>query len=120
VVVVEFVFNFPGIGQGLVFAVGNRDIPVIQFIVVVLAAFYVFMNILTDVIALLATPRRRIASRLWPSPRPRCLPRHPRAPGGLTVTRGCRCCGRRRARPAVQSASRWPRWSCWSPSWVPR
>jgi peptide/nickel transport system permease protein len=61
VVVVEFVFNFPGIGQGLVFAVQNRDIPVIQFIVLVLAAFYVVMNILTDVIALLATPRRRIA-----------------------------------------------------------
>jgi peptide/nickel transport system permease protein len=60
VVVVEFVFNFPGIGQGLVFAVQNRDIPVIQFIVLVLAAFYVVMNILTDVIALLATPRRRI------------------------------------------------------------
>jgi len=55
------VFNFPGIGQGLVFAVDNRDIPVIQFIVVVLAAFYVFMNIVTDVIALLVTPRRRIA-----------------------------------------------------------
>ncbi len=61
VVVVEFVFNFPGIGQGLVFAVQNRDIPVIQFIVLVLAAFYVLMNIVTDVIALLATPRRRIA-----------------------------------------------------------
>ena len=50
-----------GIGQGLVFAVSNRDIPVVQFIVVVLAAFYVLMNILSDVIALLATPRRRIA-----------------------------------------------------------
>jgi peptide/nickel transport system permease protein len=62
VVVVEYVFNFPGIGQGLVFAVGNRDVPVIQFIVLVLAAFYVCMNILTDVIALLATPRRRTAS----------------------------------------------------------
>src|SRR6266550_3153446 len=61
VVVVEFVFNFPGIGQGLVFAVDNRDIPVIQFIVVALAAFYVVMNIVTDVVALLATPRRRIA-----------------------------------------------------------
>jgi peptide/nickel transport system permease protein len=61
VVVVEFVFNYPGIGQGLINAVDGRDIPVIQFIVVVLAAFYVFMNILTDVIALLATPRRRIA-----------------------------------------------------------
>ena len=61
VVVVEYVFNFPGIGQGLVYAVNDRDIPVIQFIVLVLAAFYVVMNIVTDVIALLATPRRRIA-----------------------------------------------------------
>ncbi len=61
IVVVEYIFNFPGIGQGLVYAVTNRDIPIIQFTVVILAAFYVFMNILTDVIALLATPRRRIA-----------------------------------------------------------
>jgi peptide/nickel transport system permease protein len=61
VVVVEYVFNFPGIGQGLVNAVDGRDIPVVQFIVVVLAAFYVVMNIITDVIALLASPRRRIA-----------------------------------------------------------
>jgi peptide/nickel transport system permease protein len=61
IVVVETVFDFPGIGQGLVNAVSDRDIPVIQFIVIVLAAFYVVVNILTDVIALLATPRRRIA-----------------------------------------------------------
>jgi peptide/nickel transport system permease protein len=61
VVVVEYVFNFPGIGQGLVYAVSDRDVPVIQLIVLVLAAFYVVMNIATDVIALLATPRRRIA-----------------------------------------------------------
>jgi peptide/nickel transport system permease protein len=61
IVIVEDVFNFPGIGQGLEYAVNDRDIPVIQFIVLVLAAFYVVMNILTDVIALLVTPRRRIA-----------------------------------------------------------
>jgi peptide/nickel transport system permease protein len=61
IVIVENVFSFPGIGQGLVDAVGTRDIPVIQFIVLVLAAFYVVVNIVTDVIALLATPRRRIA-----------------------------------------------------------
>jgi peptide/nickel transport system permease protein len=60
VVVVEYVFNFPGIGQGLVYAVSNRDIPVIQFIVLILAAFYVCMNIASDMVALLATPRRRI------------------------------------------------------------
>jgi peptide/nickel transport system permease protein len=61
IVIVEDVFNFPGIGQGLVFAVNDRDVPVIQFIVVALAAFYVVVNIITDVIALLATPRRRIS-----------------------------------------------------------
>jgi peptide/nickel transport system permease protein len=61
IVIVEVLFGYPGIGQGLYFAVQNRDIPTIQFIVLILAAFYVFMNIVTDVIALLATPRRRIA-----------------------------------------------------------
>jgi peptide/nickel transport system permease protein len=61
IVVVEFLFNYPGIGQGLVNAVQDRDIPMVQLIVVVLAAFYIFMNVLTDVIALLATPRRRIS-----------------------------------------------------------
>jgi peptide/nickel transport system permease protein len=61
IVIVEDVFSFPGIGQALVMAVGTRDVPTLQFIVVVLAAFYVVMNIVTDVIALLATPRRRIA-----------------------------------------------------------
>jgi peptide/nickel transport system permease protein len=61
IVVVEYVFAYPGIGQELVSAVDGRDIQVIQFIVVVLAAFYVVMNIVTDVIALMATPRRRIA-----------------------------------------------------------
>jgi peptide/nickel transport system permease protein len=61
IVIVENVFNYPGIGQGMVDAVNDRDVPVLQFIVVILAAFYVVMNILTDVVALLATPRRRIA-----------------------------------------------------------
>jgi peptide/nickel transport system permease protein len=61
IVVVEYVFNFPGIGTGLVAAVTARDIPVIQLIVLILTGFYILMNILTDVIALAATPRRRIA-----------------------------------------------------------
>jgi peptide/nickel transport system permease protein len=61
VVIVEVVFDYPGIGQELVSAVNLRDIPVIQLTVVILAAFYVVVNILADVIALMATPRRRIA-----------------------------------------------------------
>lgn len=60
IVVIEFVFAYPGVGQALVSAVANRDVPVIQMIVLLLAGFYVFVNILTDVLALLATPRRRL------------------------------------------------------------
>jgi peptide/nickel transport system permease protein len=60
IVVVEYVFNYPGIGQTLVAAVSTRDIPVIQFVVLLLAAFYVIVNIVADVLALLATPRRRL------------------------------------------------------------
>lgn len=60
IVVVEYVFNYPGVGAALVDAVDNRDIPVIQFIVLMLAAFYVIVNIVTDVFALVATPRRRV------------------------------------------------------------
>jgi peptide/nickel transport system permease protein len=41
-------------------AVSNRDIPQIQAIVLVLAAFYIAVNILTDVIALAVSPRRRL------------------------------------------------------------
>jgi peptide/nickel transport system permease protein len=60
VVVVEYVFNYPGLGQALVNAVSDRDIPVIQFIVLLLAAFYVLVNIATDMVSLAASPRRRL------------------------------------------------------------
>ncbi len=61
IVLVEEVFNFPGIGQGLVNAVQDRDIPTIQCIVLVLALVYVVVNIATDLIVLLVSPRRRLA-----------------------------------------------------------
>jgi peptide/nickel transport system permease protein len=60
IVIVEYVFAYPGVGQGLVQAVSNRDIPEIQFMVLVLAFFYVFVNIFTDVIALWVSPRHRL------------------------------------------------------------
>ena len=60
VVVVEYVFIYPGLGSELVAAVSDSDIPVIQFIVLILAGFYVAVNILTDVVSLAASPRRRL------------------------------------------------------------
>jgi peptide/nickel transport system permease protein len=58
-VLVETVFQYPGIGLALAGAVQTRDVPVLQFIVVLLAIFYVGLNILTDLFVLLSTPRRR-------------------------------------------------------------
>jgi peptide/nickel transport system permease protein len=60
IVLVETVFQYPGVGLALVNAINNRDVPVIQFIVLVLAVFYVILNITTDVVVLLLTPRRRL------------------------------------------------------------
>jgi peptide/nickel transport system permease protein len=59
IVLVETVFQYPGIGLALASAVQNRDVPVLQFIVVLLAILYVTLNILTDLLVLLSTPRRR-------------------------------------------------------------
>ncbi|STZ58541.1 ABC-type dipeptide/oligopeptide/nickel transport system, permease component [Mycolicibacterium tokaiense] len=59
IILVETVFTFPGLGTELVQAVAGRDVPIIQFTVLVLAVFYVVMNILTDLVVLLVTPRKR-------------------------------------------------------------
>ncbi|CUR56117.1 putative peptide ABC transporter permease protein y4tP [metagenome] len=59
IVLVETVFQYPGIGLTLASAVQTRDVPVLQFIVVLLAIFYVALNIVTDLLVLLSTPRRR-------------------------------------------------------------
>ena len=61
VVVVESVFRYPGLGSELVSAVQSRDIPVVQAIVLIFAAFYVIVNILADLITVLITPRLRTA-----------------------------------------------------------
>ena len=59
IVIVETVFQYPGIGLLLVGAVNGRDVPVIQFLVLLLAIFYVVLNIVTDLAVLVVTPRKR-------------------------------------------------------------
>jgi len=63
VVVVEYVFSFPGIGASLVDAVGNRDVPVVQALTIIIAAVYVVVNLVADLITIVATPRLRTAGR---------------------------------------------------------
>jgi peptide/nickel transport system permease protein len=61
IALVETVFQFPGVGLALVAAITDRDVPAIQFLVVLLSAGYVVLNILTDVAVLLVTPRKRLS-----------------------------------------------------------
>ncbi len=63
VVVVEYVFSYPGVGAALVDAVGNRDVPVVQALTLIIAAVYVVVNLAADLFTIVATPRLRTASR---------------------------------------------------------
>ena len=59
VVVVEVVFVYPGMGQYLVDHVAKRDVPVVQACGLVFAAIYIGLNIVADVVSILANPRLR-------------------------------------------------------------
>ena len=59
IVVVEYVFGYAGIGSGLVDAVHNRDVPVVQALAMLIAAVYIVLNVIADVAAILVSPRLR-------------------------------------------------------------
>jgi peptide/nickel transport system permease protein len=59
-VVIENVFALPGIGDLAVSAIGNRDYPVIQGVVLVVAVGVVATNILVDVLYAALDPRVRL------------------------------------------------------------
>jgi peptide/nickel transport system permease protein len=59
VIVVEYVFNYAGIGGALRDAVSNRDLPVIQALAMLIAGLYVVLNLLADIATILVTPRLR-------------------------------------------------------------
>lgn len=56
-VLVELVFNWPGIGFTLIEAVFNRDYPVIQFVFFLTAAFVVIANFIVDIVYGVIDPR---------------------------------------------------------------
>ena len=61
VVVVENVFNYPGLGTLMLQAVHNRDLPVLQLIAVTGSVVYTAVNLLADLGALALNPRLRTA-----------------------------------------------------------
>ena len=58
-VVVETVFNYPGIGLLLVESVRARDMPTVQAIALIITGLYVILNLLADLATILVSPRLR-------------------------------------------------------------
>ena len=59
-IIVEQVFSVPGIGRLLLSSIMNRDFPVVQAIVVMMAALVVVVNFITDLLYQFIDPRIKV------------------------------------------------------------
>lgn len=58
-IVVESVFAYPGMGQLLLFAISNHDVPLLQAVTLVIAAIYSLSNLAADLLYRFSNPRIR-------------------------------------------------------------
>ena len=61
IIVVEEIFAWPGLGRLLIYALENRDLPVIQAITLLLATVYALSNLISDIVIAILDPRVRYA-----------------------------------------------------------
>jgi peptide/nickel transport system permease protein len=59
VVIVETIFNYPGIASLMVDAVTNRDMPVVQACAMIFCFAYLLLVLVADLVAILSNPRLR-------------------------------------------------------------
>ena len=59
VVIIEVVFVYPGLGALMVDSVQLRNMPVVRATAMIFAAAYILLNLLADVLAIIANPRLR-------------------------------------------------------------
>jgi peptide/nickel transport system permease protein len=59
IIVVEYLFAYPGLGKELIDAVAIRDVREVQSVAIFIAAAYIVINILADLIVVLLVPRLR-------------------------------------------------------------
>ena len=59
IIVTEYLFNYPGLGKELVDAVAIRDVREVQSVALLVAAFYLTLNIVADFLVVLLTPKLR-------------------------------------------------------------
>jgi peptide/nickel transport system permease protein len=58
-VIVETIFAWPGVGRAIIGAIGDKDFPVVQAGVTLLAMTFVGVNLLIDLLYALLNPRIR-------------------------------------------------------------
>jgi nickel transport system permease protein len=59
-VVAEVIFAWPGVGRYMVSAIFNRDFPVMQCFILMMAAIFVLCNLATDILCAVLDPRLRL------------------------------------------------------------
>ncbi|MNY77966.1 Glutathione transport system permease protein GsiC [compost metagenome] len=59
VIIVETVFNYPGLAKLMVDGVSTRDMPLIQTCSMIFCGFYLVLITAADIIAILSNPRLR-------------------------------------------------------------
>jgi peptide/nickel transport system permease protein len=62
IVVVEQVFSYPGLGRMLIFAIEQKDIPLVQAGILVVTAVYAVANLVADLLYAFFNPRIRYGS----------------------------------------------------------
>ncbi|HEY7731776.1 MAG TPA: ABC transporter permease [Gaiellaceae bacterium] len=62
IIVVEYLFSYPGLGKELVDAVAIRDVREVQSVAIVIAAVYIALNIVADLLVVLLVPKLRTAA----------------------------------------------------------
>lgn len=60
-IVVENVFNYPGLGRLLTFAIDRRDLPLLQAVSMITVLVFALANLLADLLSMLLNPRIRSA-----------------------------------------------------------
>ena len=58
-IIIEQVFNIPGLGRILLTSISNRDYPVVEAIVLCIAVLVIVVNFLVDVLYHVIDPRMR-------------------------------------------------------------
>ena len=59
IVIIESIFSLPGVGNGLIEAITNRDIPIVEATVLIFALMTVVANVLADMLYAVLDPRIR-------------------------------------------------------------